>query len=60
MTHGDITVNLRESMDYLTNEIDRTEIVNDSFVMYHWDCITYLAALDTPVNLVGGNIAEPL
>ena len=40
--------------------IDRTEIVNDRFVMYHWDCITYLAASDTHVDLLGGNIAEPL
>ena len=60
MTHGDITVNLRESMDYLTNETDRTKIVNDRFVMYHWEGITYLAASDTPVDLLGGNIAEPL
>ena len=60
MTHGDITVNLRESMEYLTNEIDRTDIVNNKFVMQYWDCIAYLAASETPVDLLGGNLAEPL
>jgi len=60
MTHGNITVNLLECMEYLTDEIDRADIISNTFVKNNWDCISHLALSEAPVDLNGDDVPEEL
>ena len=60
MTHGNITVNLRDSMDYLTSEANREVIINTRFITRHWHEIEILGASETPVDLFGTGVPDAL
>ena len=46
-----ITVDLRASMEYITSEASREEIINDSFVVEYWDEIKKLSEATKIVQL---------
>ena len=52
MTHGPVKMNLRKSMQYITAEADRAEILEDKFVRTNWELIRELAEQDVPINLI--------
>ena len=43
MMHGDVKVNLQDSMAYITAEADRDVILRDLFVAEHWHLVEELA-----------------
>ena len=52
MTHGPVKMNLRKSMQYITAEADRAEILEDEFVDRNFDLIRELAEQEDPINLI--------
>ena len=53
MTHGPISVNIKDCMEWLTSEIDREVVISDSFVHDNWAHITELAVATKPIELFG-------
>ena len=60
MTHGEVKVNLRESMEYLTSEVDRADVVKLDFVMQQYDQIELLASFKEPIDLLDGDVPAEL
>ena len=60
MTHGDVTVNLRESMEYLTTKIDRADVISGTFVQENWAQIELLAQAKAPLDLLSNHVPPEL
>ncbi len=48
---GDITINIKECMEFLTANVDREQILNGRFVRENWQLIQDLAEAPTVVNI---------
>ena len=53
MTHGDVKIDLHESMNFITQYADPLVILNDQFVTKNWEHINSLADEKVAVNIWG-------